>query len=447
MMNQIKNFEFRNMKTIKYILTSVACLGFLFAQAQQTPASKQSQSILIKNAKAHIGNGEVINQSLIGFRNGKIDFVGNALTKDLSELNYDMVIDAKGKHIYPGFIAPNSTVGLTEIDAVRASVDHQEVGTYTPAVRSIVAYNTDSKITPTIRTNGVLMAQITPRGGIITGSSSIVHFDAWNWEDAVVKLDDAIHLNWPRMYRRTGWWAEPGEIKKSDNYDKALDEIKAYFAKAKAYAQGKNEVKDLNMEAMKGLFDGSKRLFISSDFVKELNDIISFKKEIGVKYISIVGGYDSWMVAPRLKENNISVVLRRLHDLPMRPEDDVDLPYKLPKLLQDAGVLFCLNNEGDMERMGLRNLPFYAGTARAYGLTEEQAIASITSNAAKILGIDDKAGTLEVGKDATFFISTGDALDMRTNNLEQAFIQGRNISLNNHQKELYEKYKAKYNQD
>lgn len=415
----------------------VAFLG----HAQETPAPKQSKSILIKNATAHIGNGKVINQSVVGFRDGKIDYVGNALTVNMSELKYDTVIDARGKHLYPGFIAPNSTNGLVEIDAVKASDDQRELGQFTPAIRSLVAFNTDSDVNSTVRTNGVLVAQIVPRGGTITGTSSIMHFDAWNWEDAIVKEDDAIHLNWPRMYRRS--W-QTGEVKKSENYNKQVTQIKDYFAKALAYSKGNSNVLDLNMSAMTGLFDGSKRLFVSSDFVKELNDVIAFKKELSLQHVAIVGGYDSWMVAPRLKENNIAVVLRRLHDLPMRPEDDVDLPYKLPKLLQDAGVLFCLNNAGDMERMGLRNLPFYAGTARAYGLTEEEAIASVTSNTAKILGIDSQLGTIEIGKEATFFISDGDALDMRTNSLFLAYISGRMISLDNRQERLYEKYKTKY---
>lgn len=421
---------------IKIILAGLGLVGSLLGYTQETPAPKQTKSILIKNAKAHIGNGEVINQSVVGFRNGKIDFVGNALTVNMSELNYDTIIDAKGKHLYPGFIAPNATNGLVEIDAVAASDDERELGKFTPAIRSLVAFNTDSDVNSTVRTNGVLMAQITPRGGAITGTSSVLHFDAWNWEDAIVKKDDAIHLTWPKMYRRGA--------KINTDYTKQVADIKDYFLKSQAYFNGKNEIIDLNMEAMKGVFDGSKRVFISSNFVKELNDIIAFKKEMKLQHVAIVGGYDSWMVAPRLKENDIAVVIRRLHDLPMRPEDDIDLSFKLPKLLQDVGVLYCLNYAGDMERMGLRNLPFTAGTARAYGLTEEQAIASITYNTAKILGIDNKLGTIEVGKDATFFISDGDALDMRTNNLFLAYIQGRSISLSNRQIRLYEKYKTKY---
>jgi imidazolonepropionase-like amidohydrolase len=158
----------------------------------------------------------------------------------------------------------------------------------------------------------------------------------------------------------------------------------------------------------------------------------------------IVGGYDAWMIAERLKENNIAVILQRVHSLPARVEDDVDLPYKLPRLLHEKGILFCLENSGDMEQMGVRNLPFYAGTAVAYGLPYEQAVAALTLNAAKVLGIDKQVGSLEVGKDATLFVSKGDALDMKSNQVMMAFIQGRDIDLRNHQQENYEKYKGKY---
>jgi imidazolonepropionase-like amidohydrolase len=158
----------------------------------------------------------------------------------------------------------------------------------------------------------------------------------------------------------------------------------------------------------------------------------------------VVGGYDAWMVADMLKENNVSVILKRVHSLPQRQEDDVYLPYKLPHMLFDAGVLFCLENSGDMEAMGTRNLPFYAGTAAAYGIDKEEALKLITLNTAKILGIDKTTGSLEEGKDATLFISNGDALDMRTNDVTSAYIQGRDIDVDNHQKKLYRKYSGKY---
>ena len=221
--------------------------------------------------------------------------------------------------------------------------------------------------------------------------------------------------------------------------------LKKLFDDAKAYNESAvKEEANLRFEAMKGLFDGTKTLFIHSDNVKEIVEAVNFIKQYQLKRVAIVGGKDSWMVADLLKQNDIAVVVARVHSLPEHPEDDVDASYKLPYLLQKAGVLFCLNNEGDMEAMGTRNLPFLAGTAAAYGLTKEQALKSITLNTAKILGIDKTTGSIEEGKDANLFISTGDALDMRTNNVVKAFIKGKSIDLNNDQKELYLKYKTKY---
>lgn len=408
----------------------------------------QTKSLLIMNGTAHIGTDSIIQNSIIGIKNGKIVEVLDA-SKFKSELgNYDEKIDATGKQIYPGFIAPNSTLGLFEIEAVRATLDFREVGTTLPNVRSLIAYNTDSKIIPTVRTNGILMAQITPRGGLVSGTSSVVVLDGWNWEDAAYKMDDAIHINWPRMVSRKFLDEDniyPGPYEKNKDYIKQTDDLKKLFADAKAYNETETKLeKNLRFESMKGIFDGTQTLFIHSNNVKEIIEAVNFAKQFQLKRVAIVGGKDSWMVTDLLKENNISVVVSRVHDLPEHPEDDVDLPYKLPYLLQKAGVLFCLNNEGDMEEMGTRNLPFYAGTAAAYGLTREQALRSITLNTAKILGIDKTVGSIEAGKDATIFISSGDALDMRTNNVTAAYIKGVSIDLNNDQKALYEKYKKKY---
>lgn len=410
-------------------------------------AAAQTRSILIMNGTAHIGNDSVIQNSMIGIRDGKIVEVIDA-SKAQPTGTYDEKIDAAGKQVYPGFIAPNSTLGLTEIDAVRATNDFHEVGSILPNVRSLIAYNTDSKIIPTVRSNGILMAQVTPRGGLISGTSSIVMLDGWNWEDAAYKVDDGIHLNWPHIQSRHYLDEDniyPGPWEKNKNYVKQTDELKKLFADAKAYSETeKAEEENLRFEAMKGIFNGTQTLFIHANNVKEIIEAVSFVKANAIKKAVIVGGRDSWMVTDLLRDNNIPVIVSRLHDLPEHPEDDVDLTYKLPYLLQKAGVMYCLNNEGDMEAMGTRNLPFLAGTAAAYGLTKEQALRSITLNTARILGIDKTTGSIEVGKDANIFISTGDALDMRTNNVEKAFVKGVSIDLNNDQKMLYEKYKKKY---
>jgi len=420
----------------------------LFAFLTLSIISFAQKSVLIMNGTVHIGNDSVIQNSIIGIKGGKIVLVAAATTAKYDKASYDEVIDATGKHVYPGFIAPNSTLGLTEIESVRATNDFKETGSTLPNVRSLIAYNTDSKIIPTVRSNGILLAQITPRGGLVSGTSSVVVLDGWNWEDAAYKTDDGIHINWPTIQSRKFLDEDnlfPGPFEKNKEYIKQTEILKKLFADAKAYNE--TEVKEeanLRFEAMKGLFNGTQTLFIHSNTVKEMVEAINFTVQNKITKVSIVGGKESWMITDLLKQNNISVVIARVHDLPTYPEDDVDLPYKLPYLLQKAGILFCLNNEGEMEAMGARNLPFLAGTASAYGLTKEQALRSITLNTAKILGIDKTVGSIEQGKDATIFISTGDALDMRGNNVERAFVKGNTIDLNNDQKALYEKYKTKY---
>lgn len=427
-------------KNIRYIIIFciVICTQNVFAQR---PAQDQVKSVLLTNATVHVGNGKILYNAYVGFKNGVITSVGEGNLPT----GFDEIINLEGKHVYPGIIAPNTTLGLREIDAVRATLDYAEVGNYNPNVRTQIAYNTDSKISPTLRFNGVLLAQITPRGGVISGTSSIMELDGWNWEDATLKADDGIHLNWPRMYKNSGWWAEPAPSEKNNEQEKAVREIKLFFREAKAYAELKkiNE-KNLKFEAMKGLFDGSKRLYVSANTAKEILEVIHFKKEFDIPHMVIVGGADAWLITDALRENNIPVILNRVHSLPERTDDPIDLPFKLPYLLQKAGVLYCLNYDGDMEVMGIRNLPFNAGTAAAYGLSKEEALSAITLNTAKILGIDNLVGSIETGKHATLFVSTGDALDMRTNNLEYAFIRGKKIDLDNHQKQLYEKYKQKY---
>ncbi len=420
----------------------------LFTFLLFTTTTFAQKSVLIMNATAHIGNDNVIENSIIGLKGGKILLVADAKTANFDKTTYDEVIDATGKHVYPGIIAPNSTLGLTEIESVRATNDFRETGTTLPNVRSLIAYNTDSKIIPTVRSNGILLAQITPRGGLVSGTSSVVALDGWNWEDAAYKTDDGIHINWPTIQSRKFLDEDnlfPGPFEKNKDYIKQTEVLKKLFADAKAYNElAVKEEANLRFEAMKGLFNGTQTLFIHSNTVKEMVEAINFVVLNKISKVAIVGGKETWMITDLLKQHNISVVIARVHDLPTYPEDDIDLPYKLPYLLQKAGILFCLNNEGDMEAMGARNLPFLAGTAAAYGLTKEQALKSITLNTAKILGIDKTVGSIEQGKDATIFISTGDALDMMGNNVERAFVKGNNIDLNNDQKMLYEKYKTKY---
>lgn len=426
---------------------SAVCLLFdgVNAVAQKpTPAPKQSKSVLLKGGTLHVGNGTALDDGAVGFRNGLIDYVGHSYGVTAA---YDTVINTTDQHLYPGLILPDNSIGLHEVDLVRATEDADETGRLEPEVRALSAFNTDSRIIPTLRSNGVLIAQTTPRGEVIAGTSSIVQLDAWDNEAAAIKADDGVHMMWPRAYDREGWWAEPGDVNKAkgDERTKKLDELDQFFRKAKAYAQvPEHAATDLRMEAMRGLFDGTKTLYVNADLAKEIQEAVLFAYGLGVKRTVIVGGYDAWRVSDLLVDKKVDVILRRLHSLPLRDDDDVDLPFRLPVLLKAKGVRFCLSYSGDMERMGSRNLAFLAGTASTFGLAKEDALQAITLDAARVLGIDQKYGSLAVGKSATLFVSAGDALDMRTNNVLHAFIDGRHLDLDDHQKKLYRQYKGRY---
>jgi imidazolonepropionase-like amidohydrolase len=428
---------------MKKIISSLLFFFFVGNSiAQQTPAAKQTTAFSIEGATAHIGNGEVIENSLLMFRDGKITFIGSATVKTA---RLGTVINATGKQLYPGFIAANTTLGLVEIDAVSASDDQDEIGAMNPHIRSLIAYNAESKVIESMRPNGVLMAQVTPRGGTVSGTSSVVQLDAWNWEDAAIKTDDGIHLNWPTGFTSGKWWlGEDPALKPDPKYIENIDKIKDYFTNATNYLASNKIKTHLPYQATAGLFDGSKRFFIHVSGQKEITDAITISKELGIEKLTIVNGEQADKVADLLVKHNVSVILERPHRNPNNEDDSYDATYTIANTLIDKGILVSIGMEGQMERMNARNLPFYAGTFAAFGLDKEVALQLITLNAAKILGIDSFAGSLEVGKDATLFLSEGDALEMRGNILTNAFIQGRAISLETHQTELWKRYAEKY---
>jgi imidazolonepropionase-like amidohydrolase len=417
-------------------------ISFLLFSVALTAQNKKR--ILMMNATAHIGNGQVIENSLVAIKDGKIDMVSDARLVKIDITQFDTTIDLSGKHIYPGLIAPNCILGLQEAEAVRQTSDYAEVGEYNPHIRSLIAYNAESKILETVKTNGVLYTQSTPRYGMISGMSSILATDGWNWEDAVIRADDGVHVNFPKSIQRHGWWAEPQPSDKNNKYTEQVNELSTFFENALGYYNTANvSEKNLRFEAMKGVFDGSKNLYIHADYVKDIIGAINFSKKFAIKKMVLVGGKDSYKITKMLRENNIAVMLNRLHDLPDLPEAETDLLYKLPYLLQKDSVMFCLQNQGDMEAMNARNIAFLAGTAAAYGLTKEQALQSVTLSSAKILGIDKLVGSIESGKLASIVVSEGDILDMRTNKIILAYINGRQLNLNNFQTDLYKKYSNK----
>ncbi len=427
------------MKKSLYTLL-LLCLG-LMVQAQQTPATNQAVSLLIQGATLHIGDGTVIENGMIGIADGKILEVGKT---GAQQNTYDKTVDVNGQHVYPGFIAANSTVGMVEIDAIRPTNDLNEIGTFLPNIRTIIAYNAESKVVESLRPNGILTAQIVPTRGRIAGSSSIVQLDAWNWEDAGIKVDEGMHIYWPRTYRRGNRTkGEDPLVYDQKNYSKRTAELDQYLAEAKTYdANAKKE--HLPHAALTGALNGSQRVYLHAKEKRQILDGITMLKKHGIKNIVLVGGDDAHLITAFLKKHDIPVIVSRPHRLPSTEDEDVKLPFKMAKILLDAGLTITIDVSGRMERMNTRNLPFYAGTFAAYGVEKEKAVQMITLDAAKILGVDNQLGSLTVGKDATLFVAKGDALDMRTNQLSHAFIQGRALSLETHQTELWKRYMEKF---
>jgi imidazolonepropionase-like amidohydrolase len=428
----------------KYTTIAAALLVSLSSWAQETvyPAPAYKGMLFIKNGTVHVGNGQVLENTTIQINNGKIEKIGANLPIPADDVK---VFDAAGKHVYPGLIMSNTNTGLKEIGSgVRGSNDFSELGDMNPNVKSIVAYNSESKIINTLRSNGILLANIVPQGPLLAGSSSVVQFDAWNWEDAAYKTDGAMHFYMPSLInRRRGGFG--GGAPAQDPIKAGLeriDMVKSFLQEAKGYYLQQNKTAtNLKFDAVKGLFNKSQKLFVHCNLVKEMLIAVDFVKEFGCDVV-IVGGSESFQIAPLLKQNNIPVILEQLHSLPTSEDDDVDQPFKTPAVLQKAGVLFAISDE-DGQTTG-RNLMFNAGTAASYGLSKEEALASITLNAAKILGIADKTGSIEVGKDANIIVSEGDILDMKSSVVTKAFIQGRELNLDDKHKQLNERFKTKY---
>ena len=430
----------------KYSTLFILSLALLckVTSAQETiyPAGPQQGTTAIVHATVHVGNGTVLNDATVVFEKGKITQVGAGIAAPANAT----IVDGAGKQVYPGLILSNSYLGLKEVGSgVRGSNDLVEIGENNASIRSLVSYNTDSKIINVLKANGILLAHIAPEGELIDGQSSVVQLDAWNYEDAAYKSDIGQFIELPSFVvrqRGRGFVRPPQAGDPVKEAFKKIETIKKFFTEARAYLQEKNHASNnLKFEATRGLFEGKQKLFVRADEVKQILIAIDIAKEFGFKVV-IVGGAESFQIASILAANNIPVILGAQHALPNTEDDDVDQPYKLPAQLTKAGVLVSISDMSENTKQ--RNLSFNAGTAATYGLTKEEALSTITLNSAKILGIDNVTGSIEIGKDANMVVSDGDILDMRGNQITKAFIQGRDVSLDNKQKQLYERYKFKY---
>ncbi len=441
------------MNTIKNptrALVAVALLAVAAEAQVMMPVAPQSQPVVLRGATIHtVTNGTIQNGTIV-LNAGKITAIGtNVATPPGAK-----VVDVTGKHIYPGLIDAYSTVGIAEIGAVDVSNDVNERGDFNPNVRAEVAVNAESRHIGTTRSAGVLVAFSTPGGGLVSGLSSAMSLEGWTWEEMSMKGAAALNVNWPDptvQSRRFGGFGPPGGFggqpqRAPRTYAEQVQEIKDFFAEARAYRDavkaGQVVRTDTRYAAMIPALDGAIPVVIAAEGVAQINDAITWGKEEGLKIV-IRGGRDAIHVAARLKAENVPVILTSTMSAPPRSYDGYDGAYSVPAELYKAGVKFAI--AGDGGSLYSYRLPWDAGVAVAFGLPEEEALKAVTINAAEAMGVADRVGSLEVGKDASLLITTGTPLDM-TSNIEQSYIQGREINMMDIQKFFFEKYMVKIQQ-
>ncbi|MCG8606080.1 amidohydrolase family protein [bacterium] len=435
------------------LLSVVALVILLFAlhanASDQIPAKRQDHPIALVGGTVHPVNGPAIVSGTVLFIDGKITAVGSNVNLPTGAEQ----IDVSGKHVYPGLIATNTILGLTEIGSVRATLDAAEIGDIKPNVRAEAAINPDSELLPVTRANGVTIAQSVPSGGLISGTSATIMLDGWTWEHLTLRAPTGLHVQWPgarrgRFFRRSTHSEEERHKAMQENIQK----IKTAFAEARAYMTAKEAESqkgvpyhdtDLRWEAMIPVLKKEVPVFLHANAMSQIQQAIDWALDEDVKMV-LVGGQDAWRVTDLLKEKSIPVIIGGVLNTPRRRWEPYETPFTNALKLHESGVSFCIGFSG-REASNARNLAYHAAMAAAYGLPKEEALKSITLYPAQILGIADRVGSIQVGKDATLIVTNGDPLEITTA-VEHEFIQGRKVDLTSRHTQLYEKYKVKYEQ-
>jgi imidazolonepropionase-like amidohydrolase len=406
----------------------------------------QSETIALQGATIHTMAGDVIENGTIVFRAGVILSVG----ADVDIPADARVVDVSGKHIYPGLIDAYSTVGISEIGAVGMSNDVNEVGDFNPNINADVGVNAESRHIGTSRSQGVLTTLTTPGGGLISGMSSAMALEGWSWEEMSMESSAALNINWPNPNpRRRGFGGFGGfgnQDEDAPTYEERVQQLKDYFAEARAYrdavAAGEEVRSDARYAAMTPALNREIPVVVSANGAAQINDAITWAKEEDLRLV-IRGGNDAIHVADRLVAEGIPVILTSTMSAPGRAHEGYDEAYGRAAALYQAGVKFAIS--GGAGSLYTDRLPYEAGVAVAFGLPEEEAVKAVTINAAELMGLDDRIGSLEPGKQATLLITTGTPIDM-TSDIEQAYIQGRELDMNDIQKHFFEKYMEKVRQ-
>lgn len=427
------------------VVTAIFLLPSFLPAHDYTPGAKQERPILLRGGNVYTISGPMQAGADILFDNGTISAIGKSLEVPANA----EVVDVTGMNVYPGLIATYTSLGMTEIGAVRATNDGTEIGSVTPEVSALIAYNPDSELLPSVRSGGITTVQVVPDGGLLRGQSGIINLDGWTREDATVRANDGMHLTWPRVSVITAWWMSQTPEDQKKQMAKRRKELRKLFDDARAYmiareSDPKTDI-DLKWQAMIPLLKKEMPLFIHANDFRQIQEAVQFAEEQDVRMI-LVGGIEATQLTDLLKDKNIPVIVGPTLGVPMRRADRYDSQNRIPYLLKKAGIQFCISQgarRSSPASWTTRNLPFQAGTAVTNGLTKDEALRAITLSAAEILGIDDKLGSLDIGKSATIIVSEGDIMDHLTHNVTHMWIDGRQVDLDNRHKELYRKYQQK----
>jgi imidazolonepropionase-like amidohydrolase len=436
--NELNARFFKKFTAIVFAFCTTALGNFVVAH-DQIPGGPQVKPIAIVGGTVHPISGDAIEGGIVVFDKGVITAIG----KDVEIPEGAQRIEAEGLHVYPGMIDSMTDLGLREIGAVDVTIDSRETGSMNANVRSWTAVNPDSELIPVARANGILSAMIVPGGFGIQGQGAVMALDGWTAADMIIRAPAGLCVYWDAYEPR-----DSDEKKRASDREKRLEELDTLLDQAQRYADARAADPDhtptnLRLEALLPVLAGEMPIIASANRKRSIESAVMYAASKGLKLV-IAGGYDAELCAELLKKYDVPVIITATYRLPQYRHDAYDASYTLPKRLSDAGVRFTICGDAN-DASFVRNLPYHAANAVAYGLDENEAVRALTLSAAEILGVDEKIGSLDAGKLATLVVTDGHLLESDTQVLK-AFIAGRVVDLGSRHTQLYEKYKVKYQQ-
>jgi len=447
------NIERRTPSELRCSVFDVRCSMF-FICTITLAASVQfalAEKFILKDATVHTVSGETLSPGEVSIDGAKILEVGAKVKSSGAK-----IISLKGLHLYPGIIALDTAVGLSEISGVRSTRDNSEVGDYTPEVQSWIAVNPDSELIPVARANGVTHIEPAPQGGIVAGQSALVALTGWTSEQMAIKKPAGLHVYWPNMeldtrpkdkFKDKSKWKSPEEQAKERQVK--VRSLEDFFDEARAYATALNASKifstpaperNPSWESMLPFLAGEAPIMVHADELRQIKAALKWAETNQFKII-LAGGRDAWLLADKIAALKVPVLYEHIYAQPARDVDRYDVNFRAPEVLRAAGVTLALGMGADTFDAGLvKNLPYTVAQSIAFGLPEADALKSITLVPAQLVGVADRFGSIEAGKEATFFVTEGNVFDIRSK-VKRVWIAGKEMNLETRHTRLYEKYK------